>query len=686
MESKKANDPDELGGWRITGRLGQGGFGTVFLAEKGAQKAAIKVIRAEFVEAADARKRLATEAEVLSKLSDPSIGKILDSDLSGEFPWIATEFINGPTLDDKVKYEGPLEEIPWFNLAANIFHAIITANEFGIIHKDIKPSNIILGETGNKLIDFGIAHIAGQTRSGTIGDREGSILYSSPEHFTPKPNLKMDVFSAAATLAYAAKGNSIWSGDNDLQLMRSINEDEPNFEGLSENQEKFLRPLLEKNPSDRPSALEAHQSALGYIEFLLGRTKKPHPLKSRSKFKQLIHSKMVISGITLALLTGVGFTASLAGFPLIPTEIRSWLNRDSVALTNDQLTQLSACKDFAAMGEEEAAIEACREIAELGDAWAQYSLGISLKKSEDVEFWIRKAADQKLPDALVYLANTEINRKNYSKALVLAKQAADLGSLDAVNYVGISYGYLGQFDLAIKWYKKSWELGDVLGAMNLGVHYRFDSYDKNEAAKWLKIAAETKSVVWEGETAFDYADFLRIEMKNSGEACQWYKKSANAKYKEDGNDGVAAFKKFCSSNKASPNPVKSALASSEELNLSPPLDPSVKISNIFGRVFKDSDMNWRIILTNSSEDPVPPINGIQFRLVGYEDAGWIGLPYKLKRDLQFNTVYAAVDDLFLAVLFKKPVCPEFRAVREEGGKLVNIWTKGQPECSNDYVP
>ena len=84
MEPKKANDPDELGGWRINGRLGEGGFGTVFLAEKGAQKAAIKVIRKEFVAEDDARARLATEAEVLSKLSDPSIGKILDSDLSSD--------------------------------------------------------------------------------------------------------------------------------------------------------------------------------------------------------------------------------------------------------------------------------------------------------------------------------------------------------------------------------------------------------------------------------------------------------------------------------------------------------------------------------------------------------------------------------------------------------------------------
>ena len=125
------------------GRLGEGGFGTVYLAEKGAQKAAIKVIKSEFVEEGDARARLATEAEVLSKLSNPYIGKILDSDVSGDLPWIATEFINGPTLDNKVKYEGPLTEIEWFNLAANLFHAIVAANELGVIHKDIKPSNAL---------------------------------------------------------------------------------------------------------------------------------------------------------------------------------------------------------------------------------------------------------------------------------------------------------------------------------------------------------------------------------------------------------------------------------------------------------------------------------------------------------------------------------------------------------------
>jgi serine/threonine protein kinase len=688
MEPKKANDPDELGGWRINGRLGEGGFGTVFLAEKGAQKAAIKVIREEYVQEIDARNRLATEAEVLSKLSDPSIGKILDSDLSGQFPWIATEFINGPTLDNKVKYEGPLEEISWFNLAANIFHAIITANEYGVIHKDIKPSNIILGETGNKLIDFGIAHISGQTRTATFGDREGSTPFSSPEHFTIKANQKMDVFSTAATLGYAAKGNSIWKGENDLQLMRSINEDDPDLEGLSENQKRFLIPLLEKNPSDRPSAIEAHQSALGYIEFLLGRTKKPHPLKSRNKFKKIVRSKVAILGFALALVTGIGMAASLAGFSIIPLEIRSLFTKDNVDFTLAQNEKISSCKNLVASGDYASAVVICKETAELGDDWSQYSLGFALDKlgnEKEAANWVLKAAEQKMPEALSWMAYDALEENDYSKALDWAKQAAELGDLPGVHAVGLAYGYLEEYDLAAEWYEKAWNLGDALGLINLGYHYRFDSVDKVKAEKWLKLAAETPST-YQPDGAFEYAEFLRGEGRKSSEFCPWYKKSAEAKFKEEDKDAVKAFQEFCPVSKVLPDPIKSALLSSDELTVSPPMDANVKISSIFGRVFKDSGMVWRIILSNSNSQPVPPINGIEVRIVGYEDAGWFRLPYKLKKDPQVESVYAAVDDLFLSVLFKRSVCPEFRAVREENGKLVNIWTKGLPECSNDYLP
>ena len=193
------------------GRLGEGGFGTVFLAERGAQKAAIKMVRDEPDSLIEGHDRFRLEITALEKLVDPYIAKVIDSDLTGEVPWFATEFINGPTLEAKVKYEGVLEERNWFNLAANLFHALATSHAAGVVHKDIKPSNIILGETGNKLIDFGIAHISGHTRKVNFGDFEGSRPYSSPESSTGNSVPGMDVFSAAVTLAFAGLGRSIWN-------------------------------------------------------------------------------------------------------------------------------------------------------------------------------------------------------------------------------------------------------------------------------------------------------------------------------------------------------------------------------------------------------------------------------------------------------------------------------------------
>lgn len=700
MEPKKASDPDYLGGWRINGRLGEGGFGTVFLAEMGAQKAAIKVIRQEYVKEEDARNRLVTESQVLSKISDPSIGKILDSDLTGDLPWIATEFINGPTLDDKVKYEGPLEEIAWFNLAANIFHAIISANKLGIIHKDIKPSNIILGETGNKLIDFGIAHISGQTRSATFGDREGSILFSSPEHFTIKSNPKMDVFSAAVTLAFAAKGKSIWKGDNDLQLMRSINEDLPNLEGLNENQSMFVAPLLEKNPSDRPSALDAHQSALDYLEFLLGNTKKPAPLRGKSRFNRLLNSKLKILSLALIFISGIGFAASFAGFSLVPTEVRSLFAQNNVDFTLKQLEKISLCNNLLSSDDYDSAVLICRETAELGDAASQYSLGFALDqlgKTQEGESWLIKAAQQKKPEALNWLAYDALEEKDYPKALDWAKQSADLGNLTGIHAVGAAYSFLKQYDLAAEWYEKAWKLGDAYGLINLGYHYRFDSVDKIQAEKWLKLAAQTKSA-FQAEGAFDYAEFLRDEKREASEFCPLYKKSADSEY----IDASAPFEKYCARtnvssppgarptpDKSIPSPLetKKPIASSNAFKVSAPLAPNVQIDDIFGRPFLNGLNFWQISLTNAKAEKVPEITAVQFRMIGYPNAGWLDVPYKLKTDATLGSVYAEVDDILFALLFKEvKYCPEFRVVREEKGKIVHVWNKGQPDCATDYNP
>ncbi len=675
MEPKKANDPDELGGWRINGRLGEGGFGTVFLAEKGAQKAAIKVIRQEFVEEYDARNRLATEAEVLSKLSDPSIGKILDSDLNGEFPWIATEFINGPTLDDKVRFEGPLEEIAWFNLAANIFHAIVSANELGIIHKDIKPSNIILGETGNKLIDFGIAHISGQTRTAAFGDREGSTPFSSPEHFTIRPNPKMDVFSAAATLAYAAKCTGIWNGDNDLQLMRSINEDAPNLEGLTENQTKFLLPLLEKNPSDRPSALDAHQSALGYIEYLLGNTKKPAPLKGRSKFQKFIHSRVAVSGIALSLIAGVAFAATIQNqdkkLKVNPSTTKEETQTSSPTpiSTNSSTPSIPSNTETGPRNQNEVkctsaseanlldeAIKFCLIAAKEKDPRGTFLLGtLYIYKNDNInsEKYLKMAAELGYDRAFGALGVFyEITKEDNAQAEIWYKKG--VAARIPENYVtyGLFLDKQKKFAEAEKYFLMADKEGLIWGTVQLGKFYVAQKKFAL-ASKYLLNAAKTG----DAEGMYSYADLRRTSFDELDVACKWYTSASTTSGTRSGNY---------------PKLAKTALVSYCQSGLTgtPIVSDNVVTANENSQPFNSEELVWVIPAENIKAD----YNYVQFKQVG-TNGDWKGIA--------FSEFKKADSKPFIQVNFNtaaKDLCFDFRLIKVEQSKVTKIWNLLPSNC------
>jgi hypothetical protein len=138
-----------------------------------------------------------------------------------------------------------------------------------------------------------------------------------------------------------------------------------------------------------------------------------------------------------------------------------------------------------------------------------------------------------------------------------------------------------------------------------------------------------------------------------------------------------------------PTPLKTdkPITSSDTFKVSAPVSPNVKIDEIFGRVFKNGLNYWVISLTNVQGTKVPPLTAIQFRLIGFPNAGWLEVPYKLKTDPSDGSVYAEVDDFLFAMIFKdQKYCPEFRVVRQESGQIVQIWNKGQPECATDYNP
>jgi serine/threonine protein kinase len=871
VEPLKSNDPSVLGDWRVMGRLGQGGFGTVFLAEKGAQKAAIKVIKSEFLEESDARARLVLEAEVLSKLSNPFIGKILDSDLNGELPWIATEFINGPTLDNKVKYEGPLDEIEWFNLAANLFHAIVAANELGVIHKDIKPSNIILGETGNKLIDFGIAHIEGRTKTVVFGDREGSTPFSSPEHFTPRSNPKMDVFSAAATLAFAAKGSGVWAGENDLQLMRSINDDEPDLSNLTQNQVEFLLPLFEKNPSDRPSAVQAQDSALEYIEYFLG-NKKPSLIQvkgGRKKRKQTERKKLskyttfldryrklvyVVGGISVVgliflftdifgvffwsvifllfpvlpiwftqktyrrgigrlrwgkrniLKTSVVFIAStllpvlillasLFSAATIPMNMSLFVNnlltQDSgnssvrideslrvktvVSIQTRELNE--AANNFFYKKDFKKSLENAEKSANLGNAEGMFLAGRAANSLGNTELalkWYLDASKNNFSQASLAAGQLHLKDKDFDLAISEFEHAIKLGNLEASTELGIYYLSAGKNDEATKlledsiqkgdvtamvnyayflketgktkeaitYFKAASDAGDSIGSLFIGYLYSTDVKKRNLTKKYYELsyqrglveaswflgeflknsgefkAAESaylRSSASYPQSAISISSLYAINLDDIVSACSWAERVKQIEGVEETElkEGRALESLYCkdkiktSQSSPTPSSVKSAgvssspkpksttsvtknplpILSSESFKASAPIASNLESDEIFGRAFIDGMNYWRIPLTNSKSEKVPALNAIQFRMIGFENAGWMDVPYKLKTDSVFGTVYAEVDDMMFAVIFKNvKYCPEFRVAREEGGKIVRIWEKGKPECATDYNP
>jgi len=700
MEPKKSNDPDFLGHWRIMGRLGEGGFGTVYLAESGAQKAAIKVIRDVDEAGNEGTDRFKMEITALEKLVDPYIARVIDSDLGADIPWFATEFINGPTLEAKVKYEGILEERSWFNLAANLFHALTTSHLAGVVHKDVKPSNIILGESGNKLIDFGIAHVSGLTRTVTFGDFEGSRPFSSPESFTGKSIPEMDVFSAAATLAYAGQGRSIWSGESELQLMRSINEDDPYLDDLTEKQSRFLAPLLNKNPSERPSASEAYEICLEIIASLdsseifpklVDWRKKEAKNSKKLKFVAVSLGSLLMTGFALFYVaTNVSTSdkgAANNSSTIIPTpspsqaasvtnstsSTTSQSKSSTIELTAAQYAKQEACVRISYNKQYKEANPICLEIAKLGDAKSQYALGYNysqLGNKKESDFWLKKAADQNWPEALAALGWREYQAKNFKLAISYATKAANLGSASAMNTLGIISKDQERWDDAVYWYKKAWALKEVWGAINLGELYNTHFKDNLTAEKWYIAAAKTG----DGEAEYAYGEFLRTVFSKNIEACSWFKKSSNHNW----NEGVNAYKKYCETADPLPNP-----SSTKEFTQSAPEAKNVVVKEIFGRVF-DAGIDWNVPLTNSASEQVPPITGLQFRLLGYSNKIWLDIAYKLKKT--DYGVQAQVDQIVLAMILNKKVCPEFRFVREVNGEITNIWLPGLPECSTDYQP
>lgn len=258
-----ANFPSKLGKWTIHKRLASRIDKIVLLGEHAGQFAAIKILKN--ADLLDDRERMRFDQEVLNlkKLHHPAIPKIVDLDLTDAMqPWIATEYVNGETIQERVNDNKPLNIEEWLKALRDISNALSYIHAEGIYHRDVSPSNIILGTDSAKLIDFGLSFLENSqslTKSGmNVQGTPGTV---SPESLSFKKDPKMDMFSLGSTFVFAATGKFPFENEFDSvgNWMHSVLYDEPNFSDLDELQKKLLTPLLYKKTNERISASELLQ-------------------------------------------------------------------------------------------------------------------------------------------------------------------------------------------------------------------------------------------------------------------------------------------------------------------------------------------------------------------------------------------------------------------------------------------
>ena len=208
MDSIQPGDPSRVGSYRVIGRLGAGGMGRVFLGTSPAgRKVAIKVINPEFADSPQFRERFAREVDAARRVGGFHAAQVVDADPGADLPWMVTAYVDGPTLAAEVADHGPMSAQRVRELGAQLAEGLAAIHAAGLVHRDLKPGNVILAADGPRIIDFGIARPAQSTSLTTAGFVVGTIEYMSPEHARGEvAGPPSDVFSLGAVLAFALTG------------------------------------------------------------------------------------------------------------------------------------------------------------------------------------------------------------------------------------------------------------------------------------------------------------------------------------------------------------------------------------------------------------------------------------------------------------------------------------------------
>ncbi|WP_328949939.1 protein kinase [Streptomyces sp. NBC_00184] len=259
MQPLEAGEPLSIGAYRLLGRLGAGGMGRVYLGRSaGGRTVAVKVVHPHFALDEQFRARFRLEVDAARRIGGQWTAPVLDADPDAPVPWVAHGYVAGPPLSEAVTEHGPLPEQAVRTLGAGLAEALAAVHGQGLIHRDVKPSNVLLALDGPRLIDFGIARAIDATASLTsTGVSVGSPGYMAPEQIRGLDvSGAADVFSLGAVLAYAATGSAPFLGDSSAVLLYKVVHEEPELGELEGGLRDVIASCLAKDPTGRPTPAE----------------------------------------------------------------------------------------------------------------------------------------------------------------------------------------------------------------------------------------------------------------------------------------------------------------------------------------------------------------------------------------------------------------------------------------------
>ena len=255
LEGLKSWDPANVGPFKLLGVLGNGGFGRVYLGQgPDGQRVAVKVIKPDLAEDPEFRARFGREVSAARKVGGKFTARVVDADTDGQELWLATEYISGPTLREAVAAQGPLAESSVMSLAAGLAEALGAIHAAGLVHRDLKPDNVLLAYDGPRVIDFGIARVAGASTLTGTGVLMGTLAYMSPEQAIGQAvGPPSDVFSLASVLVFAATGRGPYGDGTQAELLYRVAHQGPSLDGVPPQVRALVEPCMAADPQRRPT-------------------------------------------------------------------------------------------------------------------------------------------------------------------------------------------------------------------------------------------------------------------------------------------------------------------------------------------------------------------------------------------------------------------------------------------------